>query len=67
MYGLLRSLAVRQEYKGQGIENALIQHILTPAFSMYIDKIFLLITSVKDYFTTFGFLESTEMPYLQKS
>ena len=53
--GLLRSLAVDTRQRGQGVGEALVNHVLTKAASYGLTKVALLTTTAPDYFPRFGF------------
>ena len=55
-YGLLRSLAVAQDYQGKGLANALYLEILELAKKQTISTIFLLTTTADRYFEKLGFI-----------
>ena len=54
-YGLLRSLAVRPDYQGSGIGRILVAGMEAYAKESGIETLYLLTTTVPDYFTKLGF------------
>jgi len=54
-YGLLRSLAVRPDYQGSGIGRILVAEMEAYARKSGIETLYLLTTTVPDYFTKLGF------------
>lgn len=53
--GLLRSVAVHDSVRGQGLGRALVEERLEHARSVRLDRIFLLTTSADGYFRALGF------------
>lgn len=53
--GLLRSLAVKDELKGQGIGEQLVNHLLDYCTSAQVTELYLLTTTAEKYFEKFGF------------
>lgn len=53
--GLLRSLAVAAEYRGQGLGQALTERILHEARGWGVQRVFLLTETAADFFPKFGF------------
>ena len=56
-YGLLRSVVVKREFRGQGIARLLIERIGKYAASQNISKLFLLTETASDYFERKGFVK----------
>jgi amino-acid N-acetyltransferase len=54
-YGLLRSLAVSPERRGQGVGSALTHRALELARERGLRRVFLLTTTAEGFFTRFGF------------
>lgn len=54
-YALLRSTAVAEDFRGLGIARALITHALADAERREMRAVYLLTTTAKDYFPSFGF------------
>ncbi len=54
-YGLLRSVAVDADYRGQGIAGALVGAALERARVLGLLAVYLLTTSARDYFARHGF------------
>ncbi len=54
-FGLLRSVAVSEELKGQGLGNHLVNEVLQRARVDGVKEVFLLTTSAENYFPRFGF------------
>ncbi|MGE5127407.1 MAG: arsenic resistance N-acetyltransferase ArsN2 [Betaproteobacteria bacterium] len=54
-YGLLRSVAVDADYRGQGIAGALVGAALERARVLGLRAVYLLTTSARDYFVRHGF------------
>jgi N-acetylglutamate synthase-like GNAT family acetyltransferase len=54
-YGLLRSTAVAQEWRGHGIAKRLVERIVADAESQNISALYLLTTTAETYFPSFGF------------
>lgn len=52
---LLRSLAVKPEYRGQGLGDRLVRHIRQLALAQGASTLYLLTTSAADYFRRLGF------------
>ena len=55
--GLLRSVAVDPDYRGQGLAAALIEAVLQRAGRVGLRSVYLLTTSARDYFARRGFAE----------
>lgn len=53
--GLLRSLAVKEEYKNKGIGEMMIKELITHSFSNGLKELFLLTTTADRYFEKFFF------------
>jgi amino-acid N-acetyltransferase len=53
--GLLRSLAVHQDYRGRGLGATLTRRALTEARRLGLRRLFLLTETASDYFLRFGF------------
>ena len=58
-YGLLRSAAVDEEWRGRGLGRALVERVILHAESTGLRALYLLTTTAKKYFPTFGFHETT--------
>ena len=56
-FGLLRSVAVDEDYRGQGLAAALIEAVLQRAQRVGLRSVYLLTTSARDYFARRGFAE----------
>lgn len=56
--GLLRSVAVASERRGQGIAAALVEHVVAHAARGRLDALYLLTTSARDYFARLGFTDA---------
>ena len=54
-YGLLRSAAVREDMKGEGIGRKLVDRLLASAPEQGISDVYLLTTTAEKYFPAFGF------------
>ena len=54
-FGLLRSVAVDEDYRGQGLAAALIEAVLQRAQRVGLRSVYLLTTSARDYFARRGF------------
>lgn len=54
-YGLLRSAAVDQAWRGQGLGRTLVERVISAAESAGIRALYLLTTTAEDYFPAFGF------------
>ena len=54
-FGLLRSAAVADELRGQGIASQLVEKAIEKAKAAKLRDIFLLTTTAEDYFPRFGF------------
>jgi len=54
--GLLRSLAVDDDYRGQGLAAALVGAVLERAKLLGLGSVYLLTTSARDYFGRLGFV-----------
>jgi len=63
-YGLLRSLAVRPDYRNQSIASKLVEQIEKLALTEELKSIFLLTETAPDYFTRRGYhiITRTEIP-----
>lgn len=57
--GLLRSVAVRPEWRSHGVGRALVPRVISDAEARGIDALFLLTTTAERYFPSFGFREVT--------
>jgi len=55
--GLLRSVAVDPDYRGQGLAKALVEAVLARAERVGLRAVYLLTTSARDYFSRHGFSE----------
>jgi amino-acid N-acetyltransferase len=53
--GLLRSVAVDQEYRGQGLAESLVESAMQRAKRLGLRSVYLLTTSARDYFVRRGF------------
>jgi amino-acid N-acetyltransferase len=53
--GLLRSVAVDQEYRGQGLAASLVESAMQRARRLGLRSVYLLTTSARDYFVRRGF------------
>jgi N-acetylglutamate synthase-like GNAT family acetyltransferase len=53
--GLLRSVAVRPEWRSHGIGRALVTRVISDAEARGLDALFLLTTTAERYFPSFGF------------
>ena len=53
--GLLRSVAVDDDYRGQGVAAALVEAVVERAERVGLHSVFLLTTSARDYFARRGF------------
>jgi amino-acid N-acetyltransferase len=56
-FGLLRSVAVDEDYRGQGLAAALIEAALQRAQRVGLRSVYLLTTSARDYFSRRGFAD----------
>lgn len=56
-YGLLRSVAVDADYRGQGLAAALVEAALGRAARVGLRSVYLLTTGARDYFARHGFAE----------
>jgi amino-acid N-acetyltransferase len=56
-FGLLRSVAVDEDYRGQGLAAALIEAVLQRAQRVGLRSVYLLTTSARDYFARRGFAD----------
>ena len=54
-YGLLRSAAVAEEWKGKGVGRSLVNALLDDARAREVAAIYLLTTTAENYFPAFGF------------
>ena len=64
--GLLRSLAVRKEYRDSGTGSTLVRHVIQVAKERKLDNLFLLTLTAKDYFPRFGFILVTRATVEEK-
>ncbi len=64
--GLLRSLAVRKEYRDSGTGSGLVRHVIQVAKERKLDNLFLLTLTAKDYFPRFGFVPVTRATVEEK-
>src|SRR5487761_97004 len=64
--GLLRSLAVRKEYRDSGTGSGLVRHVIQVAKERKLDNLFLLTLTAKDYFPRFGFILVTRATVEEK-
>jgi amino-acid N-acetyltransferase len=55
--GLLRSVAVDNDYRGQGLATSLIEAVLERAARVGLRSVYLLTTTARDYFARRGFTE----------
>jgi amino-acid N-acetyltransferase len=55
--GLLRSVAVDQDYRGQGLAAALVEAALERAKHVQLRSVYLLTTTARDYFARRGFTD----------
>jgi amino-acid N-acetyltransferase len=55
--GLLRSVAVDQDYRGQGLAASLIEAAMTRAKRVNLRSVYLLTTNARDYFARHGFAD----------
>ncbi len=53
--GLLRSVAVDDDYRGQGLASSLVEAVLARAARVGLRSVYLLTTSARDYFAKRGF------------
>jgi len=58
-YGLLRSTAVRPEWRGRGVARQLVERIIATAESRGVRALYLLTTTAETYFPSFGFQATT--------
>lgn len=67
--GLLRSVAVSDEARGQGLGRRLVEQVLARARAEGLRRVFLLTETAQDYFPRFGFQPITraQVPELVKS
>jgi len=67
-FGLLRSLAVSDEYKNHKIGEKLIKYLFDFCFSDKIEELYLLTTTAEKYFSKFGFqkIEREKVPEVIK-
>ena len=56
-FGLLRSVAVDEDYRGQGLAAALIEAVLQRAQRVGLRSVYLLTTTARDYFARRGFTD----------
>jgi amino-acid N-acetyltransferase len=56
--GLLRSVAVDTEYRGQGLAASLVEEAMTRAKRLRLRSVYLLTTTARDYFARRGFADS---------
>ena len=56
-FGLLRSVAVDEDYRGQGLAAALIEAVLQRAQRVGLRSVYLLTTTGRDYFARRGFAD----------
>jgi amino-acid N-acetyltransferase len=56
--GLLRSVAVAREYRGEGVGAALVEGALALAPKLGVETLYLLTTTARDFFLRHGFVES---------
>lgn len=56
-FGLLRSVAVDEDYRGQGLAAALIEAVLQRAQRVGLRSVYLLTTTARDYFARRGFAD----------
>jgi amino-acid N-acetyltransferase len=63
-HGLLRSAAIAQEARGQGLGSSLVRAILEQAARLEVSSVSLLTETAKDYFPKFGFkvVERSSLP-----
>lgn len=54
-YGLLRSTAVDEEWRGRGVARQLVERIIAEASARGIRALYLLTTTAEHYFPSFGF------------
>ena len=54
-YGLLRSTAVREQWRSRGVARRLVEQIIADAESRGIEALYLLTTTAERYFPSFGF------------
>jgi amino-acid N-acetyltransferase len=55
--GLLRSVAVDGDYRGQGLATSLVEAAMARAKKLNLRSVYLLTTSARDYFARHGFAE----------
>ena len=55
--GLLRSVAVDEDYRGQGLGTALVEAALERAATLGLGTVYLLTTDARDYFAGLGFAD----------
>jgi amino-acid N-acetyltransferase len=53
--GLLRSVAVEEEYRGQGLAASLVEAVVGRAKRLNLRAVYLLTTTARDYFARHGF------------
>lgn len=58
-YGLLRSTAVKPEWRGKRVARQLVERIIAQAESQGVNALYLLTTTAERYFPGFGFAETT--------
>lgn len=56
-FGLLRSVTVDPDYRGQGLAKALVEAVLARAQRVGLRTVYLLTTTARDYFSRHGFSE----------
>ena len=56
--GLLRSVAVDADYRGQGLAKALVEAVVERASRVGLRSVYLLTTTARDYFARRGFADS---------
>lgn len=61
---LLRSLAVDEQYRSRGVGSLLVNHLLVYCQDEWIDGVYLLTTTAKDFFAAHGFsiVDRAEVP-----
>jgi amino-acid N-acetyltransferase len=58
-YGLLRSAAVADHARGNGVGRYLVERLLARAAEDHLDSVYLLTTTAEDYFPRFGFTRTS--------